>query len=83
MINDKRLFDTKYKDLLPLINNITKYHLFGDLSVKSIHDSHHISHCRRLKIYKNVYLKEYMKLDVKNLRNTGELLKIFTSIIHA
>lgn len=80
--NDIRFFDKKYADLLPLINNTTKYYLHGDLSVKNIYDSHHIEHCNRLKIYPNVVVKEYDNLDIKKLRNDGELLKIFEDILN-
>jgi hypothetical protein len=80
-INDKRKFDNKYSDLLYLINNKTQYHLFGDLSINNINNSHHISHCDRLKIYPNVTINQYSKIDLIQLRNNGELLKILTSII--
>lgn len=78
---DTRKYDEKYIDLLPLINNSTKYYLYGDLSVKDIYNSHHIEHCNRLKIYPNVVVKEYDNLDIKKLRNDGELLKIFKDVL--
>jgi hypothetical protein len=81
MINDKRNFDNRYSDLLYLINNKTQYHLFGDLSVTDINDPHHVSHCNRLKIYPNVNVNIYNKIDLVQLRNNGELLKILNSII--
>jgi hypothetical protein len=82
IINDKRIFNQKYSDLLPLINNTTLYFLYGDLSVKNINDSHHISHCQRLSIFPNVFIKEYDFLNIVELRNNGELLKIFNSFFY-
>lgn len=81
MVNDKKIFDNRYSDLLPLINNKTKYHLFGDLSINDINNSHHISHCTRLQIYPNVIINKYRGLDIVKLRDNGELLKLFNSII--
>lgn len=81
MINDTRKFDNRYSDLLPLINKTTRYYLFGNLSIQNIYDSHHISHCNRLKIYKNVNVTEYKDINIREMRDNGELLTLFNSII--
>lgn len=81
MKNDNRVFDEKYIDLLPYINNTTKYHLFGNSAIKNIFDSHHISHILRLKNYSNVIIEDYKNLNMIEFRNNGKLLKIFNSII--
>lgn len=78
---DKRTFDKKYEDLYPLINNTTQYHLFGDSNIINHFDSHHISHITRLEKFSNVHIQDYKNLVLTELRDSGELLKIFNKII--
>jgi hypothetical protein len=70
-----------YKDLKPFINDTTMYHLYADLSVKKGTDPHHISQCQRIGKFPNVMINFMEKIDVKELRNTGELKSIIEKVI--
>jgi hypothetical protein len=83
-------YNEKYIDLLPLINNTTKYYLYGDLSLKNKDNCHHISHCERIneardkdrdKVRDNVFLTKYNNFNIRLLRNNGELLNILTKYL--
>lgn len=75
------VFDCRYKDLNPFINDVTQYYLFGDLSVEDSRHMHHISHCEHLAHHQNVYLQKMNKVDLKELRDTGELFTIINNVI--
>ena len=74
--------DPRYKDLKPLINNITKYYVYGNTSVKLRFDPHHISHCDNIGDFDNVFITRLEKVDLKQLRNSGELFQIIYKIIN-
>jgi hypothetical protein len=84
-------YNEKYIDLLPIINNTTKYYLYGDLSITNKDNCHHISHCERIneardkdnhyKIRDNVFLTKYNNFNIRLLRNNGELLNILTKYL--
>jgi hypothetical protein len=57
------------------------YHLYADLSVKKGTDPHHISQCQRIGKFPNVMINFMEKIDVKELRNTGELKSIIEKVI--
>lgn len=80
--NKNNYIDEKYRDTLTFINNTTKYHIYGDLSVTSVHDNHHISHCTRISHHPNVNLVKKLKIDLKIMRNSGELYDILNSLIN-
>jgi hypothetical protein len=73
----------KYRNLNTFINTVTKYHLFGNMSVTDERDVHHLKHCNNILGIKNtnVLLTKLENIIIKNMRDTGELLKIFNSII--
>jgi len=73
--------DPKYKDLKTLINPTTNYYVYGNLSVKTPKDPHHIGHCENITNFKNVIVTKLEKVDLKVLRDTGELFKIIYSIL--
>jgi hypothetical protein len=73
--------DEKYRDISKYINDSTKYYLYGDLSVSNTNDPHHISHCERISHFPNVIITKKKYVNVKEMRNTGELYQILHNII--
>lgn len=74
--------NNEYINLKSHINSVTKYFIYGDLTVDKIKDNlHHISHCKNINIYPNVDLNTKYVVDLKNLRNKGILQKIMESHI--
>jgi hypothetical protein len=73
--------EEKYRDISSYINNTTNYFLYGDKSVSNINDAHHISHCERISHHLNVFLTKKDKLDLKKMRDNGELYDILSHII--
>ena len=74
-------YNEKYRDLKNIINNISQYYIYGDLSIKNINNCHHISHCERINGNSNVNVIEYGNLNLRILKQTGELLNILKKII--
>lgn len=73
--------DEKYRDASKFINDTTQYYLYGDMSVTDINDHHHISHCERIAHHKNVFLIKKKYVNVKEMRNTGELYTILHKLV--
>jgi len=73
--------DPRYKNLAPLINSTTQYHIFGDTSIRDPRDCHNILHCKNICVKPNVVLVKKDRLDLKQMRDSGELLQIFQEII--
>jgi hypothetical protein len=76
----KPYIDEKYRDISPYINDVTQYYLYGDASITNVKDCHHISQCERISHHANVVLIE-QKINMKKIRDSGELLNIFTKLI--
>lgn len=77
--NKKNIFsknNIQYIDLKKFINSTTKYKLIGDLSKKNKNDLHHISQCDNIKNFKNVNIVYKNKVNLKQIRDSGELKKI-------
>ena len=74
--------DEKYRDISKYINNITQYHLYGDLSVTNKSDCHHISHCERISNHPNVFINRVERFNLKQMRDSGELFALLNDIIH-
>jgi hypothetical protein len=74
--------DEKYRDISRYINNKTKYYLCGDLSVENPSDCHHISHCERISCHKNVFIKKCQSVNVKEMRDSGELYTILKILVY-
>jgi hypothetical protein len=72
---DKNI-DEKYRDISKYINTTTKYYLYGDLSISNNKDPHHISHSERISHYPNVFITKKEKVDLKKMRDSGELYNI-------
>lgn len=65
-----------------VVNETTKYILYGDLSIKKEVDHlHHISHCENLEGPPNVIVHKKDTCSLKELRDNGELLKIFKAVL--
>ena len=58
-----------YKDLSPFINGVTKYYVYGDLSVKDPKDPHHIHHCENINISPNVTVIPKDSVDLRKIRD--------------
>jgi predicted esterase YcpF (UPF0227 family) len=67
----------KYKNLRPFINETTLYHLYGDIKITDTMDCHHISHCENIAIGSNTIIYKKNGLDLKKMRDSGELLQLF------
>lgn len=74
-------YDEKYKNLKNFINNETKYIVYGDLSVKNINGNHHISQCENINCFKNVILIKKKYIDMKELRDNGEIKNLIDNIL--
>jgi len=71
----------QYRDISKYINDTTNYHLYGDLSKTNAIDCHHISHCERIAHHANVYLIKKPYINLKYMRDNGELYTILNNII--
>jgi len=76
-----RNVEEKYRDLLPYFNSNTQYHLYADTSVKREHDPHHVSQCDRFAIADNVTVIKNKKIDLRIMRDSGELYRIISELI--
>jgi hypothetical protein len=74
--------DENYRDISKYINKTTQYHLYGDLSKTNEMDCHHVSHCERIAHHPNVYLTKKSSINMKSMRDTGELYTILNNIIN-
>ena len=71
----------KYRNIRTLLNNHTQYYIYGDISIQDINDLHHISHCKNLENYSNCKIVYGNGLNLPQMRDNGELKKIFESVI--
>jgi hypothetical protein len=78
----KKPFDKKYSNLKSIINTDINYILYGDTSIKNIHDCHHISHCENLEELHNVNIVRKIHVNLKQLRDDGTIKKIIDEIIN-
>lgn len=76
-----RNVDEKYRDILPYFNHSTQYHLYADIGIKKEGDMHHASHCERFAIADNVKVIKKQKVDVRTMRDSGELYEILSQLI--
>lgn len=79
----KNMYDLKYIDLSKnIINNTTKYYLYGDSSITNINDLHHKKHCENINNYPNVKIIYKNGIDLHQMKNSGELYNIYNNIIN-
>lgn len=79
--NVQRNVEEKYRDILPYFNSTTQYHLYADTSVKKESDPHHVSQCDRFAIADNVKVIKCKKIDLRIMRDSGELYDIINQLI--
>ena len=72
--------DEKYRDISKYINTTTKYYIYGDLSISHELHPHHISQCERIAHHPNVFITKKYEVDLKKMRDSGELYKILYSV---
>jgi hypothetical protein len=68
--------DKKYSNLKNIINENTKYTLYGDTNIKDKNDNHHILHCENIECFLNVKLIRINEINLKQLRDNGSIKKI-------
>jgi len=73
--------DEKYRDTANYISNITKYYLYGELNIQCEQHCHHISHCERISHHPNVFLTKMYNIDLRRMRDNGELYEILKKLI--
>jgi hypothetical protein len=81
-IRHNKNIDETYRDISGFINSTTKYYIYGDLSVTSVNNCHHISQCTRIAHHPNVTLIKKRRVDLKKMRNSGELHLILSSLVN-
>jgi hypothetical protein len=81
--NKNKNVDEKYRDIRGFINNTTKYCIYCDLSVNDVNHCHHISQCTRIADHPNVTLVKKPRIDLKTMRNRGELYLILNSLVNS
>ncbi len=74
--------DENYIDISKYINATTNYYLYGDISINCKMDYHHISQCERIAHHPNVNIIKKMRINMKSMRDTGELYSILNNIIN-
>jgi hypothetical protein len=74
--------DEKYRDIAPYINSSTKYYLYGDSRIVNINDCHNINQCERISCHKNVNIIKKNKINIKEMRDNGELYDILHRCIN-
>ena len=55
--------------------------LYGDKSIVNQSNTHHISQCNNLKHFKNVKIVEKNRVDMKKIRDSGEIKRLLDGII--
>lgn len=80
---DKNYIKDEFSNLNKHINNVTKYYIYADTSVNyHIDPFHHISQCENIKNHSNVFILEKFDIDLRIMRDNGELLEIFNKHIN-
>lgn len=78
-LDKNKNFDKRYINLNKIINNETEYFIYGDLSNRD--PLHHINHLDNISGFTNVYLFKKQSLNLKEMRDSGELFDILNNII--
>jgi hypothetical protein len=72
----------KYSNLKNIINENTKYIVYGDTSITDKEDLHHILHCENIECFSNVkIIKTNGGVNLKESRNNGSLKKLIDDIL--
>jgi len=70
-----------YSNLKSIINNNTKYVLYGETGVTNINGFHHISQCENIKCFANVEIIKKNTINLKQMRDNGDIKKIIDDIL--
>jgi hypothetical protein len=82
LVENRPNYEEKYKDVLPYINKITHYHLFG--VSKSCNKHHFSQQCQRICISPNVMLQVYNVTDnIKILMKECHAYDVLNKIINS
>jgi hypothetical protein len=77
-------YNLKYIDLsIDVINKTTNYYLYGDMSITDINDTHHIKHCTNISNYINVNIIYKNGINLKQMKDSGDLFIIYNYIINS
>jgi len=79
-IRIKKNIDEKYRDISPYINKTTKYYIYGDTKISDKLNPHHIHHCDRISHHSNVFITKKHGMDIGNMRDDGELIRILQNV---
>ena len=74
----KKPVDSNYSNLKNIINQNTKYFLYGDTNLNG---SHHISHCENIENFTNVTIIKSEHCNLKELRDSGFIKKTIDEIL--
>jgi len=77
----KNPINVNYSNLKNIINNNTKYILYGDESIQDINDNHHISQCENIECFANVEILKKNGCNLKKLRDSGFIKNTIDNII--
>jgi hypothetical protein len=77
----KKPINSNYSNLRTIINEKTKYTLYGDLSIQDVNDTHHISQCENIECFTNVKVTKNKNCNLKELRDNGFIKKTIDDII--
>lgn len=77
----KNPINVNYSNLKNIINETTKYLLYGDKRIQNINDNHHISHCENIEHFKNVKVIKGENCNLKDLRDNGFIKTTLDMII--
>lgn len=79
---EKDIYNIRYIDLSKdIINTTTKYYVYGDTSIINKANPHHISQSENIGNYPNVNITYINGLDLKQMKDSGELYSIYDEII--
>lgn len=77
----KKPINLNYTNLKTIINENTKYIVYGDINIEDINHSHHISHCENIEHFTNVNIIKNQGCDLKKLRDSGVIKQILDSVL--
>lgn len=81
LVKNRPEYESRYKDLLPHINNTTQYHLFG--VSKPRQECHSLQQCKRICVSENVILKVHdITEDIKKLMRDCNIVDLLNKLIN-
>lgn len=77
------LTDVRYRDIKPYINDTTDYILYYDSKIPDSDTLHNTEQCLRFQDIPNVTLIDEPTLDMKRLRDNGDIKRLLTKLIES